>query len=71
GLGYAEALAWSRGEMTRREAIASTTQRTIRYAKRQRTWFRRMDPALRVDAADARAATEAIIRMARESIARA
>lgn len=71
GLGYAEALAWSFGEMTRAEAIASTVRRTLRYAKRQRTWFRRMDTALRVDAADARAASDAIVRMARESIARA
>jgi tRNA dimethylallyltransferase len=71
GLGFAEALAWSRGEMTRAEAIASTIQRTLRYAKRQRTWFRRMDTALRVDASDARAATDAIVSMARESISRA
>jgi len=71
GLGYAEALAWSRGEMTRAEAIASTIHRTTRYAKRQRTWFRRMDTAVRIDAADARAAADAIIRMARESIAQA
>jgi tRNA dimethylallyltransferase len=70
GLGYAEALAWSRGEMTRAEAIASTIRRTLRYAKRQRTWFRRMDTALRVDALDARAATDAIVSMARESISR-
>jgi len=71
GLGYAEALAWSRGEMTRAEAIASTIQRTLHYAKRQRTWFRRMDTALRVDASDARAATDAIVSMARESNSRA
>lgn len=70
GLGYAEALAWSYGEMTRAEAIASTIQRTLRYAKRQRTWFRRMDTALCVDAADARAATAAIVRAARERLAR-
>jgi len=71
GLGYAEALAWSRGEMTRAEAIASTIHRTIRYAKRQRTWFRRMDSAVRIDAANARAAADAIVRVARESIAQA
>jgi len=70
GLGYAEALAWSRGEMTRAEAIESTIHRTRRYAKRQRTWFRRMDKALRVDAADARAATNTIVRMAREIMTR-
>lgn len=70
GLGYAEALAWSRGEMTRAEAIASTIHRTLRYAKRQRTWFRRMDTAPRVDASDGRAAIDAIISMARETISR-
>lgn len=69
GLGYAEALAWSKGEMTRPEAIASTIHRTLRYAKRQRTWFRRMDMAVRIDAADMRTAVDAIIRVARESIA--
>ena len=69
GLGYAEALAWSRGEATREEAIASTVLRTARYAKRQRTWFRRMDAAPRIDASDARAATAAIVTLAREIFA--
>lgn len=71
GLGYAEALAWSRGEMTRAEAVASSALRTQRYAKRQRTWFRRMSTATRVDASDARAAVAAIVAIARESFARA
>lgn len=71
GLGYAEALAWSRGEMTRVEAIESTASRTSRYAKRQRTWFRRMDTAVRIDASDARRAAAAIVATARESFARA
>ncbi|HET9343005.1 MAG TPA: tRNA (adenosine(37)-N6)-dimethylallyltransferase MiaA [Candidatus Eremiobacteraceae bacterium] len=70
GLGYAEALAWSRGEMTRAEAIASTINRTLRYAKRQRTWFRRMDAAPRVDASDERAAADAIVSIARETTSR-
>ena len=69
GLGYSEALAWSRGEMTRAEAIASTSRRTVRYAKRQRTWFRRMGTAARIDASDARAATAAIVALAREIFA--
>lgn len=71
GLGFAEALAWSKGEMTRREAVASAIHRTLRYAKRQRTWFRRMDTAVRIDAGDTRAAADAIVRLARESIAQA
>jgi tRNA dimethylallyltransferase len=71
GLGYAEALAWSRGEMTHAEAVASAIHRTTRYAKRQRTWFRRMDTAVRIDASDTRAAAHAIIGVARESVAQA
>ena len=71
GLGYAEALAWSRGEMTRAEAIASAVLRTQRYAKRQRTWFRRMVTATWIDATDASAATSAIVAQARECFARA
>lgn len=67
GLGYAEALAWFRGEMTRSEAIETSIARTIRYAKRQRTWFRRMRDAIAVDAADPDAAAAAIVRLARET----
>ena len=40
-LGYRQALALLRGEMTQSEAIAAAQQGHRNYAKRQRTWFRR------------------------------
>jgi tRNA dimethylallyltransferase len=40
-LGYAQAVAVLRGEMTRAEAIAAAQQGHRNYAKRQMTWFRR------------------------------
>jgi tRNA dimethylallyltransferase len=40
-LGYAQAVAMLRGEMTRAEAIAAAQQGHRNYAKRQMTWFRR------------------------------
>lgn len=39
-IGYAEALAFARGEMTLEAAIERTAARTRQLAKRQRTWFR-------------------------------
>ena len=67
GLGYAEALAWFRGEATRAGAIDAAIVRTQRYAKRQRTWFRRMRDAIAVDGANAHAAAAVIVRVARET----
>jgi len=40
-IGYAQALAQLRGEMTRDEAIAETQALTRRYARRQVSWFKR------------------------------
>ena len=40
GIGYAEALAALRGEISVEEAVARTALRTRRLAKRQRTWWR-------------------------------
>ena len=40
GIGYAEALAALRGEISVDEAVARTAQRTRRLAKKQRTWWR-------------------------------
>jgi tRNA dimethylallyltransferase len=40
-LGYAQAIAVLRGEMTRSEAIAAAQQGHRNYAKRQGTWFRK------------------------------
>ena len=44
-LGYAQAAALLRGELTRDQAIAAAQQGHRNYAKRQLTWFRK-DPAL-------------------------
>jgi tRNA dimethylallyltransferase len=46
GIGYREALDVLRGESDVDAAIAATVRRTLRYAKAQRTWFRR-DPRVR------------------------
>ena len=40
GIGYAEALAALRGEISADEAVARTAARTRRLAKKQRTWWR-------------------------------
>jgi len=40
-LGYRQALAHVQGQVSLKEAIASTQLETRRYAKRQMTWFRR------------------------------
>ncbi len=42
-LGYSHVLRLLRGEISRKEAMASTKTDTRRYAKRQMTWFRKMD----------------------------
>jgi tRNA dimethylallyltransferase len=53
-IGYAQALAELRGELTRAEAIAQTQQLTRRYARRQVSWFKRYPGIhwLRYDASD-------------------
>jgi tRNA dimethylallyltransferase len=40
-IGYAEAAALARGEASREEALAAIVAATRRYARRQRTWFRK------------------------------
>ncbi len=40
-VGYAEAFAYRRGELTRVEMLRLFKQNSRRYAKRQITWFRR------------------------------
>ncbi|MEY9953171.1 tRNA (adenosine(37)-N6)-dimethylallyltransferase MiaA [Leifsonia sp. EB34] len=61
-IGYAQALAEVKGELTRAEAIAATQQLTRRYARRQVSWFKRYpglhwldydDPHLTATALDA------------------
>ncbi len=54
-IGYAQALAELRGEMTRAEAIAETQALTRRYARRQVSWFRRYEDVRWVDARSIRA----------------
>lgn len=49
-IGYAQALAHLRGELTRDEAVAETQALTRRYARRQVSWFRRYSGAREVDA---------------------
>ena len=41
-IGYGEALEVLQGERSEAQAIATTTRRTQQFAKRQRTWFRRL-----------------------------
>jgi tRNA dimethylallyltransferase len=54
GIGYAEALSYVDGTATRADAVSRTIERTRAYAKRQRTWFRRIADAVRLDALDER-----------------
>ncbi|WZH36946.1 MAG: tRNA (adenosine(37)-N6)-dimethylallyltransferase MiaA [Microbacterium enclense] len=49
-IGYAQALAQLRGDLTRDEAVAETQALTRRYARRQVSWFRRYAQARWVDA---------------------
>ena len=49
-LGYREALACARGEITSDEGLAAMIRATLAYAKRQRTWFRNQLPAKSLNA---------------------
>ncbi len=49
GIGYREAVAVVASTMTVEEACATATQRTRRYVKAQRTWFRHEPAALRLE----------------------
>jgi len=48
-IGYAQALAQLKGEMTEAEAIAETQALTRRYARRQVSWFKRYENTLWLD----------------------
>jgi len=54
-IGYAQALAQLRGELSEAEAIAETQALTRRYARRQVSWFKRYREAHWLDAPDAHA----------------
>ena len=45
-IGYREVLGHLRGELTLEQTIAGVEQATRRFARRQRSWFRRDDPAI-------------------------
>lgn len=47
-LGYPQALAYLRGDITRAEAVGKIATLTRQYAKRQRTWFNRYTNAYRI-----------------------
>ena len=49
GLGYKEILAYLDGEMSLEEAVRSLKRDTRHFAKRQLTWLRRREGALRID----------------------
>lgn len=51
-IGYAQAAAQLRGDYTRDQAIAEAQQLTRKYARRQVSWFRRYETALRIPAGD-------------------
>ncbi|MDM7936953.1 MAG: tRNA (adenosine(37)-N6)-dimethylallyltransferase MiaA [Cyanobium sp. CZS 48M] len=51
-IGYGEARSLLATELTEAEAIALTSRRTIQYAKRQRTWFRRQHQPLWLEGDD-------------------
>lgn len=53
-IGYAQALAQLRGDMTEAEAIAETRALTRRYARRQVSWFKRYAGVRWLDATDVR-----------------
>ncbi len=62
-IGYAQALAELRGDMSREEAIADAQALTRKFARRQVSWFRRYDLALRLPAG-APSNVEAVLRAA-------
>lgn len=51
-IGYGEARSLLAGKLAEAEAIALTTRRTLQYAKRQRTWFRRQHQPLWLEGDD-------------------
>jgi tRNA dimethylallyltransferase len=62
-IGYKEAAAVVRGEMSEADAIAETRRRTRAYAKRQRTWLRAERNVHWLDASDREQALAAALRI--------
>jgi tRNA dimethylallyltransferase len=67
-IGYAQALGFIDGELTREEAIASTVQLTQRYARRQVSWFKRDDRINWLEALDPDLADQAFRKVVAEGI---
>lgn len=65
-IGYREAVAVIRGEMTEAEAIGETRRRTRAYAKRQMTWLRSERNVQWIDAADRDAVYSTALQLIRE-----
>lgn len=63
-IGYAQALAELRGDMSRAEAIAETQQLTRTYARRQVSWFKRYPRQTVLGGGDARAGVAGLARSA-------
>ena len=62
-IGYAQAAAQIRGELTEAEAIEATAALTRRYARRQASWFRRYDDVEWSRSGDAQAVDRAVARL--------
>jgi tRNA dimethylallyltransferase len=67
-IGYAQALGFIDGELTREEAVASTVQLTQRYARRQVSWFKRDDRINWLEALDPDLADQAFSKVVAEGI---
>jgi tRNA dimethylallyltransferase len=67
-LGYRQVLGLIQGKLSMEECMTETVVATRRYARTQRTWFRKEDPQLRFDRADPTAA-DALARLLREAAA--
>ena len=67
-IGYKEAVALVRGQMTESDAIAETKRRTRAYAKRQETWLRSERNVHWIEADDRDVAFAAALRIIGESV---
>jgi tRNA dimethylallyltransferase len=67
-IGYAQALGFIDGELTREQAIASTVQLTQRYARRQVSWFKRDGRISWLEALDQDVSEQAFAKVVTEGI---
>jgi tRNA dimethylallyltransferase len=67
-IGYAQALGFIDGELTREQAIASTVQLTQRYARRQVSWFKRDGRISWLEALDQDVSEQAFAKVVAEGI---